>query len=261
MRRLAAIVALLAFVAVGVYAVRHPARPAPLHVLFVGNSYTSVNDLPGWVQRLSAADPGAPLITPDSITPGGVTFVDHCKTTGALVRIQGGGFSRVVLQGQSVEPLSGTDGFDGSGSALVNAAKEAGAIPVLYETWARNGGDAVYREAWSAGTPAAMQEALRDAYTRLAAASGARLAPVGEAWQRVLAEHPAIPLFQADGSHPTEHGTYLAACVVYEILTGRSAVGLGARPTSVSAEDANVLAGTAHDTVAALAPGDPLAGH
>jgi hypothetical protein len=32
---------------------------------------------------------------------------------------------------------------------------------VFYETWARRAGDAVYQEAYSGGTPSAMQAGLR----------------------------------------------------------------------------------------------------
>jgi hypothetical protein len=245
--------ALLVLLTLGGVAARRFWRPAPLHVLFVGNSYTSTNDLPGWVQRLAAADPEAPAIVPESIAPGAMTFADQCTKTGALARIGTGVYARVVLQGQSVEPLSDPASFAESGAKLVAATKQAGATPLLYETWARRSDHALYREVWSGGTPAAMQEGLRDAYARLAADSGARWAPVGEAWQRVLAEDPAIPLFLPDGSHPTEGGTYLAACVLYEALTGRSAVGLEARPASVSAADASVLAEVAHEAVGALA--------
>jgi len=44
----------------------------------------------------------------------------------------------------------------------------------------------------------------------------------------VLRLDPSIALWQADGSHPSEAGTYLAACVLYARLFHRSPVGLSA---------------------------------
>ncbi len=226
---------------------RADAGPATtkLRVLFVGNSYTSTNDLPGWVRRLAASSHHAPSIDVDSIAPGGVSFADHCTSTGAMARIQAGGFTHVVLQAQSVEAVGDPTSFESAGEQLVAAVKKSGATAVLYETWARRAGDAVYAEAWSKGDPAAMQAGIRSAYETLAQTSGALDARVGDAWENVLASHPTLSLLQADGSHPTELGTYLAACVFYAVLTGQSPVGIADHPASASATDAKVLAESA----------------
>jgi hypothetical protein len=228
-----------------------PAAAKTLHVLFVGNSYTSVNDLPGWVHKLSVASPQGPAIEVDSVTPGGVTFQAHWESTGAVARIDAGGFTHVVLQAQSIEPVGAPSTFELYGEKLAAEVKKSGATPVLYETWARQAGNAVYAEAWSGGAPAAMQEGLRDAYSNLAKESGALLAPVGDAWENVLAEHPGISLFSGDGSHPSAAGTYLAACVFYAVLTGQSPEGISARPTSLGQSDASILAKAAQSAARA----------
>lgn len=218
-------------------------RHAPaLHVLFIGNSYTSTGDLPGLVQKLAAGPDQAQAIGVDSITPGGVTFSDHWMSTGAVARIDTGGFSHVVLQDQSVDPVGDPASFQTYGMQLAAEAQQHGAQVVLYETWARQTGDALYAEAWSGGDPKTLQQRLRDAYASLAKLTGASVAPVGDAWETSLATQPSIQLFQADGSHPTEAGTYLAACVFYATLTGRSPVGITTRPASVTAVTAAALA-------------------
>jgi hypothetical protein len=86
-----------------------------------------------------------------------------------------------------------------------------------------------------------MQAGLRKAYQTVATQNGGRMAPVGDAWETALASHPAIPLFAGDGSHPAEHGSYLAACVFYAALTGNSPEGLSFWPAAVSAADAAAL--------------------
>jgi hypothetical protein len=50
---------------------------------------------------------------------------------------------------------------------------------------------------------------------------------VGDAWQTVVGQQPNAALWQGDGVHPTTEGTYLAACVFYASIFGRSPVGLG----------------------------------
>ncbi|HEX7477733.1 MAG TPA: DUF4886 domain-containing protein [Polyangiales bacterium] len=247
----AALAAADASTAVGAAAGDAAAAAQTLHVLFVGNSYTSTNDLPAWVQRLAASEHKPPQIQVEAITPGGVSFADHWMSTGALARIQQGGLTHVVLQAQSVEPVGFTASFEQYGELLIAEVKKAGATPVLYETWARQAGDAVYAETWSGGNPTAMQAGLRSAYVTLAQKAGAREAPVGDAWQTVLSKDSKIPLFAPDGSHPTEHGTYLAACVIYETLTGRSPVGIADHPASVTLAESSTLANVAHATVSA----------
>jgi hypothetical protein len=51
------------------------------------------------------------------------------------------------------------------------------------------------------------------------------VAPVGYAWSTVRTEDPRMDLWQADGSHPSEAGTYLAACVFYAAIFGQSPEG------------------------------------
>lgn len=58
-----------------------------------------------------------------------------------------------------------------------------------------------------------------------------------------------MPLFAADGSHPSPHGTYLGACVVFAALTGEALGGAGGAPEGVSGEDAAVLREMAGDAV------------
>jgi hypothetical protein len=50
-----------------------------------------------------------------------------------------------------------------------------------------------------------------------------RCFPAGEAWRAAWAEDPALPLYGPDGFHPSPLGTYLAALVVYEGITGHDA--------------------------------------
>jgi hypothetical protein len=225
------------------------AKPA-LRVLFVGNSYTFVNDLPGWVHRLGDSS-GVAMVTVDSVAVPAATLADHVATTGAIDRIHEGGWTHVVLQGQSVEPLTDPASFEAAAATLAAEAKKVGAAPVFYETWARRAGDAVYQEAWSGGTPAAMQAGLRAEYQKVADAAGAAVAPVGDAREKALAELPAIDLFAADGSHPSVAGTYLAAGVFHATLTGHSPVGIADRPMELAAADASALQGVAEEMVGA----------
>jgi hypothetical protein len=44
--------------------------------------------------------------------------------------------------------------------------------------------------------------------------------PAGEAWARARALRPEIELYDPDGTHPSDLGTYLTACVFIATITG-----------------------------------------
>ena len=210
-------------------------------VLFIGNSYTYVNDLPGMVTGLASSSGVPPLLSPTSITPGGTAFYDHWASVDVQAALATGAYDVIVLQGQSVEPVADPATFETYGELLANAAAASGAEVVLYQTWARKEGSDVYAQTWSGGTPAAMQDGLTAAYGTLAAATGAAVAPVGEAFRLSRAAHPEIELYSADGSHPSVEGTYLAACVFYHVLTGAPVPGAASLPAGVDGTEAAAL--------------------
>jgi len=223
--------------------------PQPVRVLFLGNSYTAANDLPGRVVSMAQSAGLDPPLVEDRVTVGGARLQDHLNTPSTVTLIQTGSWDFVVLQGQSVEALYDPTGFHTAAAALAVEIVAAGAVPMFFETWARQAGHAVYVETWSGGTPAAMQAGLRDEYNLAATNSGGQVAPVGDAWELTLAAHPGITLFTGDGSHPSAHGTYLAACVFYLRLTGAPLADTAALPATVSTADATALRQTAEQAV------------
>ena len=58
-----------------------------------------------------------------------------------------------------------------------------------------------------------MQARVADGYEELADLLSADVAPVGLAWAAAVRARPELDLWKGDGRHPTEEGSYLAACV------------------------------------------------
>lgn len=191
-------------------------------VLFIGNSYTSVNDLPGVFARVAASG-GHPVET-GMVAPGGAFLADAVANPDVAAQLANPGWSFVVLQEQSQRPaaMGERDRFAGAVTQLAATARAAGARPLLLETWA-------HRAGWpEAGMSfAAMQAAIAESYAAASAATGAAVAPAGEAWARAASADVGAALWQDDGSHPTPAGTYLVACVLYRSMFGSSPVGLG----------------------------------
>ena len=145
-----------------------------MRVLFIGNSYTFFNDMPGLFAR-ECGKRGVQC-SADSVTSGGYTlahFVSENNEYGIRVRelLRGERYDYVVLQEQSVRPASHPGTFLKSVRELVPMIRENGASPVLYETWGRaDGADVLEENGWDHET---MQEKLTEAYEAAAAESGA----------------------------------------------------------------------------------------
>jgi hypothetical protein len=92
-----------------------------------------------------------------------------------------------------------------------------------------------------------------------AQAVGGLCLPAGEAWRAAWAVDPTLALYGPDGFHPSAMGTYLAALVVYEGITGHDARSLpqeavvAGQRLSLSGGTVVLLQRVAHETVARLA--------
>ncbi len=244
------LVSLLAIIATTVACGGEP-TPAPLKVLFIGNSYTYVNDLPSMVVAMAEAA-GDRKIDADRHLVGGCTFERHVKETGALDKIRSQNWDVVVLQEQSLRPIVERAKMHEYASLLHAEAAEQGAETVFYLTWARQhipdmqeGSDpaasveyvqAMYKisqagkhtdfDTWRRQHKTGLQSGLNGGYLDIAKQLGARVAPVGIAWKKTLAADPPFVLHSPDNSHPNPTGTYLAACVFYATLQKTNPAGL-----------------------------------
>jgi len=191
----------------------------PLNVLFIGNSYTYVNDLPGTLVQLAAAMGDQVIV--DSKTNGGYTFQLHSQDPITYQKINAQAWNYVVIQGQSQEPSFPYQQVNTQ--SLPYAMQLADSVYAnhtcaqvnYFMTWGREVGDPQWD---SINTFYKMNARLRDAYLRIADSSMASVSPVGVAWRYIRETHPSIQLYVGDGSHPSVAGTYLAASVFYVSL-------------------------------------------
>jgi hypothetical protein len=211
------VVALALSLMFGASAVR--ADPPVLRVLFVGNSYTRHNDLPEMVERIGRSN-GVRIYSQLAFLAG-ATLREQWRTRTVARYLAESRFTHVVLQGHSLDALERPEELAEYMRRFKRAADNAGAETILYQTWAREEGSSIYREG-GARDPEDMQARISEVYGRIGRQLGARVAPVGEAWQLALHERPDARLYFADGSHPSRLGSYLAACVLFGALTGNS---------------------------------------
>jgi len=212
--------------------------PRAVRILFIGNSLTYVNDVPGIVAAMAeAAGETAPVCR--AVVGGGFSLEDHWNRGDAAKALEQERWDFVVLQqGPSASP---------EGRALLlrfarrfdPLIRQAGAKPAMYMVWPSE-----ERRLDFGG--------VSDSYRMAARDIGAALLPAGEAWRIAERKAPKLKLYSQDGMHPTAAGSYLAGAVIYARLFGRSPAGLPARLTlrsgatvEVSAENAKLLQETA----------------
>ena len=108
--------------------------PRTLRALFIGNSYTHVNDLPGIIADLLPAR-GIKL-EHESVTSGGATLEKQWADGKALAAIRIRKWDYVVLQEQSMRPFRDRDAMFKAARLLHAEIEKTGAKTLLYETWA-----------------------------------------------------------------------------------------------------------------------------
>jgi hypothetical protein len=190
------------------------APATPVRMLFIGNSFTARNDLPGMLTQLAIAPDGTGhAIEHRLIQRGGASLRMHLNKGDAAAAIAEGEFNYVVLQEQSTLPIKSATRMHESVREFHALIRAASARTVLYMTWARK-------------TAAAnAQQQIADAYASVGEEIGAIVVPAGLAWRAFLAKHDDPVLHDADNSHPTLAGTYLAACTFHAALFGGPPVG------------------------------------
>jgi hypothetical protein len=200
-----------------------PGTGSPSRILFIGNSYIYVNDLPNMIAELAKA--GGHKVKTGMAVKGGWTLVAHAGSAETLDKLKSSKWDFVILQEQSQIPAIDqyrAESMYPAARSLVRQIREAGASPMFFLTWA-------HRDGWpknGLNSYESMQVQIDHGYLVIAQELSVPVAPVGYAWLMARKHNPQLDLWQRDGSHPNELGTYLAACVFYATLFRESPEGL-----------------------------------
>ncbi|MGY8951566.1 MAG: PKD domain-containing protein, partial [Flavobacteriales bacterium] len=135
-------------------------------VLFIGNSYTYVNDLPNMVKQIALSF--GDTLNYESSTPGGANFNMHSTNTTTISKINQQVWDYVVLQAQSQEPSLSTNYVNTNVYPAVQSLidiieNNSNCIePMFFMTWGRKYGDASNCTPWPpVCTYLGMQQQLR----------------------------------------------------------------------------------------------------
>ncbi len=182
---------------------RAPVGPTPadadLNILFMGNSHTTHNDVPGLVAALvRAAAPGRSVAA--TVAPGWMLLEERAGDRGSLASLRGRRWDYVVLQAQALSQ-SGRFSYPTSGAEqLVRMTRQLGAVPVLFAEWPRAG--------------IAESQTIYDTYVSIARKEPACVAPIPQAFALARTRAPTIRLYADDGNHSSPAGALLASLVL-----------------------------------------------
>ncbi|MDQ3035092.1 MAG: hypothetical protein M3Y87_21985 [Myxococcota bacterium] len=201
---------------------------APIRVLFVGNSQIDFWDMSRLVSSLSeSARAECPRIEGERYTLGGANLRNlweepHADGRRLPETIASGEYDVIVIT-ESIDlaefvPAPFPAQFVEDATRIIEAARAAGAVPVLYAT------PYIERPDQSGF------HAQADPQLALGEELDVEVAAGGLAWLRVWEELPELDLYFEDRQHPGFKGSYISALVLYAAITGASPVGLTSMP-------------------------------
>ena len=204
-----------------------------LSVLFIGNSYTSYNNLPQLVQSLSTS--AGKTLNIDSSMPGGYPMSSHLDDATTFAKISQGNWDYVILQEQSqiptIEFIRDNDMYPAMTDlkALIEQYNPCAKI-ITYMTWGRRYGGQQCDPSGTYCSPVfanfnQMQNSLTSAYLEISEQLNVQCAPVGVVWQNILNNSTHV-LHSGDNSHPNMDGSYVAACTIFSSIWKQGASGL-----------------------------------
>jgi hypothetical protein len=228
----------------------------PKSGIFIGNSFYYYNNgLPGHVSLMEkAADP------------------DHKQDyRNTMVTIGGSGFDWHDVESYFRPNAIGSYSFDDNNNVVFNKPGRLFDVAVMmdcsqcpihpklksvFTEYAKKNSDIVrahgarpvFFMSWAYADKPEMTAQLAEAYTIAGNDNNALVIPAGLAFARAISKQPELNLYVADKRHPSLAGTYLASCVVYAALTGRSPVG-NSYIAGIDAPTATFLQTAAWETV------------
>ena len=182
-----------------------------MRILMLGNSFTSTNHMPQMLAALTCAQ----VV---HHTRGGARLSEHlnpntklgARTQAALRQEH---WDYVVLQEMSHGPITSSKSFISSIERLCNQARESGALPILYATWAyQKGGNKLTAKGWKYEK---MARKLSETYHKAAQENHALIADVGRQFYELS---DTEELYAHDGVHPNKRGSCIAAETIAAII-------------------------------------------
>ncbi len=196
------------------------AQVEPLNVLFIGNSYTHMNNMPSMFDKI-AKDAGM-NVNVEKCAQSGASFKVHSERPEVYESISKRKWDYIILQGYSRELTFEPSHIDTATVPYLNKImdsiqKNNKCTNVLfYMTWGYEDG---YHEREETDTYAKMTQRIEEGYRYLSDLYNAPVVPVGMVWKEVK-ESNTMDLYVKDRAHPSKYGSFLIASTFFQSIFG-----------------------------------------
>ncbi len=179
-------------------------------VLFIGNSFTGFTM--ATVKRFETISPLGPHQFQFEFV-GGITLQGHSSRVETLKAVQCQRFDYVVMQDHSMRTLNARQSFEFEVTRLTEMARESGAQPMLFQTWARGRDGNLNGFLFD-------QNIVSNAYLDIGSRLNVPVIRIGDAWREVRNTNLSLfnSLYLPDLIHPTPTGEYIAAASIYRAI-------------------------------------------
>lgn len=194
----------------------------PLKILFIGNSYTHMNEMPSILKKMVEKSGKKAII--ERNTQSGASFRVHSERKDMYAAINSRKWDYVVLQGYSRELSYTPEHIDTATVPFVNKitdsiyANNPCTNVLFYMTWGYEGG---FLDRVEVDTYEKMADSIERGYRYLSALYNVPVVPVGMVWKSVKQKN-IMDLYAPDRAHPSINGSYLAACTFYNVIFNES---------------------------------------
>lgn len=224
-------------------------------VLFIGNSFTSQNNLPALFAQLSQGSGKNVVVA--SHMPGGISVGDISQGTSAHMNnplvyslIRSNDWDYLVLQDNQGRFCLGYGQFPSSSLVIEGHIRIRDSLlfyhPCAHMIWYAGFGPKNGYLPY-ASTGSALIDTIYQNYQFLRDTAGQIIAPIGPAFQRIISGFPSIILWDTDDTHPSLYGSYLIANVIYTTIFKSSPIMSSYNPSIASSTD-SLLKNIAYQT-------------
>ncbi|MFT5779525.1 MAG: hypothetical protein ACI837_002484 [Crocinitomicaceae bacterium] len=192
----------------------------PLKILFIGNSYTHMNDMPKMFDKI-AKEAGLNILVEKS-AQSGASFHVHSERKDMFRAIKKRKWDYVVLQGYSRELSFKPEYIDTATIPFLSKITQAiydnneCTNVLFYMTWGYEDGFGELDELNSYGK---MADSIEHGYKYISEHYDVPVVPVGMVWKDVK-NSTSIDLYAEDRAHPSQEGSYLIANTFFEAIFG-----------------------------------------
>lgn len=211
-----------------------------VNFLFIGNSYTHMNNMPGIFDKIAKAK--GRKVHVEKNTQSGASFQVHTERLDLYESIKSKQWDFIVLQGYSRELSYSISHIDSVSVPFINQLIDTikryhpCVNLVFYNTWGYKNG---FIEREEIDSYEKMQDSIIKGYKYLSDSLVIPIVPVGMVWRNVVNSNPKLNLYKEDNEHPNKVGSYLAACTFYSAFYQDSPEGV--ITSTISSENAKIV--------------------